>query len=38
MTLEMYLKDQNLQISDRIAQIENVLNVSLISYHGDFAQ
>ena len=38
MTLEMYLKDQNLLISDRIAQIENVLNVSLISYHGDFAQ
>ena len=38
MTLELYLKDQNVQISDRLAQIENVLNVSLISYNGDFAQ
>jgi hypothetical protein len=38
MTLELYLKDQNLQITDRLAGIENVLNVSLISYNGDFAQ
>ena len=38
MTLELYLKDQNVQITDRLAQIENVLNVSLISYNGDFAQ
>lgn len=38
MTLELYLKDQNVQITDRLAQIDNVLNVSLISYNGDFAQ
>ncbi|MPM91963.1 hypothetical protein SDC9_139097 [bioreactor metagenome] len=38
MTLELYLRDQNVQITERLAAIENVLNVSLISYNGDFAQ
>ena len=38
MTIELFLQDQNLQITDKLAQIENVLNVSLISYNGDYAQ
>ncbi len=38
MTVELYLKDNNVQFTDRLSQIEHVEDVSLISYNGDFAQ
>lgn len=38
MTVELYLKDKNVQFTDKLSQIENVDNVSLVSYNGDFAQ
>lgn len=38
MTVEVHLKDQNTQFTDRISEIVGVDSVSIVSYNGDFAQ